>query len=87
MQHYPISITIIFVASVVKSFFFSRNLRYAAYRCLDRWLNFNKKRKPGRYALPSCIVTAVRKLFPSDVYTGFVPRKSPIFKRKRAFSR
>ena len=59
-----------------------RNRRYSAYRSLNLVLNDGKKTKSGRFPLPSCCVTAVRAQFPSDSYTGYKPKKSPIIKKK-----
>ena len=59
-----------------------RNRRNSAYRSLNLVLNNGKKTKSGRFPLPSCCVTAVRAKFPSDSYMGFIPKKSPIIKKK-----
>ena len=64
---------------------FFRNLRYSAYRSIYLWLiKKRNKKKSFRKALPSCVVTYIRQLYPDTTYRGFLPAtKSPIFKNKR----
>ena len=47
-------------------------LSYACYRMITRWLR-GRLMKSDRHVLPSCIVTAIRNLYPdrSDGFTGF----------------
>ena len=49
----------------------NENLRYSAYRSIYLWLNKRRKFKKGRFPLPSCVVAAVRKKYPSNLYKGF----------------
>ena len=53
-----------------------RNLRFSAYRSAFFWLH-GRKSPSGLYrkALPSCLVSYIRRLYPDEVYTGFQPKK------------
>ena len=52
-----------------------RNLRFSSYRSIYFWI-YGKKNptKKFRLALPSCLVSLVREMYPEDtgVYTGFI---------------
>ena len=73
--------------SDLKSDLFFRNLRYSAYRTTYSWLSKSNKKKRGRFPLPSCVVSVIRKKYPSSTYTGFVARELPAFKKQRIFTK
>lgn len=47
-----------------------RTYRYIAYRRFARWI-YKVLPKKERRIHPACVVTAIRKRFPSEQYTGF----------------
>lgn len=50
--------------------FTSRRYRYTAYRQFVWWA-YGHLGEGRRVVIPSCVVTAIRKAFPSLEYTGF----------------
>jgi len=67
--------------------FDNKSYRFSAYRSMFFWLDKKKGSKKPRKALPACLVTYIRSLYPDDVYTGFQP-SSPVIrgKKRRNFS-
>ncbi|XP_077563578.1 P2X purinoceptor 7-like [Haemaphysalis longicornis] len=47
-----------------------KKYRYVAYRQFARWI-WGRLRKGERKVIPSCAVWMIRKMFPSESYTGF----------------
>ena len=63
-------------------FSYCRNFRVAAYRSFFFWIYKKKWTNFGdfRSALPSCVVTKVKKIYPEDDpknYQGYKPRPLP----------
>eukprot|EP00092_Neocalanus_flemingeri_P036929 GFUD01040202.1.p1 GENE.GFUD01040202.1~~GFUD01040202.1.p1 ORF type:complete len:211 (+),score=23.73 GFUD01040202.1:41-634(+) len=62
--------------------FQNKNYRFSAYRSLFFWLNKKKRTQTFRKALPECLVSHVRSLYPDVSYTGFL-QALPIIRSKR----